>query len=156
MSETKEDPKVENTGAAAVKESGEVVNGGDIEQLEFDLEGLKKHFESSISEDGENVILEEYLAGYEELFKFLNMLGTVFGWVASDVKAKMEILHGHRKDDKNKDNYRDLKGMLEYETGAGVIKPKAKDSSTGARNFLRLHRALEYIFTFLDTVQVIF
>jgi hypothetical protein len=29
--------------------------------------------------------------GYEELYKFLNLLGTVFGWVASDVHAKLEV-----------------------------------------------------------------
>ncbi len=39
--------------------------------------------------------------------------------------------------------------MCEYEVKENLIKHKAKDSSTGARNLLRLQRALEYINAFL-------
>ena len=39
--------------------------------------------------------------------------------------------------------------MCEYEVKEDLIKYKAKDSSTGARNLLRLQRALEYINAFL-------
>ena len=42
--------------------------------------------------------------------------------------------------------------MVEYEVKNNLIKPKARDSSTGSRNLLRLHRALEYIIAFLKGV----
>ena len=89
--------------------------------------------------------------GYEELYKFLNLLGTVFGWVASDVDAKMEILRGH-KNGESGDKYLTVQSMVQHEIENDMIKHKAKDSSTGTRNLLRLHRALEYIVAFLEGV----
>jgi len=67
------------------------------------------------------------------------MLGTVFGFVASDVKVKVEILQAYRKGP-NKDKYESVRGMLLYETESGYL----KDNKTGnaSRTFLRLHRAL--------------
>ena len=89
------------------------------------------------------------MLGYEELFKFLNLLGTVFGWVASDIDAKMEILRG-LKNGEQSEKYQSVQSMIQYEVDNNLIKHKAKDSSTGTRNLLRLHRALEYIVAFLD------
>jgi hypothetical protein len=43
------------------------------------------------------------------------------------------------------EKYVSLQTMLAYEVDENLIKPKAKDSGTGARNLLRLHRALEYM-----------
>merc|ERR1712106_182237 len=42
--------------------------------------------------------------------------------------------------------------MLAHEIETNMIKPKARDSTTGTRNLLRLHRALEYINAFLNGV----
>merc|ERR1719273_276981 len=95
--------------------------------------------------------MDKYILGYEELYKFLNLLGTVFGWVASDVYAKMEILRGHRKG-ADGIKYETVQSMLTHEVETSMIKPKARDSSTGTRNLLRLHRALEYINAFLEGV----
>ena len=89
------------------------------------------------------------ILAYEELFKFLNLLGTVFGWVASDIDAKMEILRG-LKNGEQSEKYLTVQSMIQYEVDNNLIKYKAKDSSTGTRNLLRLHRALEYIAAFLD------
>ena len=44
----------------------------------------------SITIEG-HLSVDNYILGYEELYKFLNLLGTVFGWVASDVHAKLEV-----------------------------------------------------------------
>ena len=89
--------------------------------------------------------------GYNELYKFLNLLGTVFGWVATDVLAKMEVLRGHINGE-NAEKYQSIQSMVQYEMENDLIKYKAKDSSTGTRNLLRLHRALEYIVAFLEGV----
>jgi len=118
---------------------------------EFSLDNLKRHFENCLSEDGNILDMDKYILGYEELYKFLNLLGTVFGWVASDVYAKMEILRGHRKG-ADGIKYETVQSMLTHEVETSMIKPKARDSSTGTRNLLRLHRALEYINAFLEGV----
>ena len=85
------------------------------------------------------------------MFKFLNLLGTVFGWVASDVDAKLAIIRGHRSGE-HTEKYESVQSMLTHEVETNMIKPKAKDSTTGTRNLLRLHRALEYIISFLEGV----
>jgi hypothetical protein len=39
---------------------------------------LRAEFEKCLTKDGD-VLIEHYIAGYEELDKFLHLLGTVFG-----------------------------------------------------------------------------
>ena len=46
---------------------------------EFSLVLLAEKFKKCQISD--EVKLEEYLAGYKELYKFLCLMGTVFGWV---------------------------------------------------------------------------
>ena len=36
--------------------------------------------------------LEQYNRGYEELYKFFGIIGSVFNFVASDVREKIDIL----------------------------------------------------------------
>lgn len=117
---------------------------------EFNLENLHKYFQECLQED-KSLMLDKYLLGYNELYKFLNLLGTVFGWVATDVDAKMEVLRGHIKGE-NGEKYLTIQSMIQYEMENNLIQYKAKDSSTGTRNLLRLHRALEYIVAFLEGV----
>merc|ERR1711997_424435 len=77
-----------------------------------------------------------------------------FGWVATDVWNKMETVRNHRKGE-NAAKYETIQSMLAFEIESNMIKPKAKDSSTGTRNLLRLHRALEYIEAFLNGVPAL-
>lgn len=88
------------------------------------------------------------------MYKFLNLLGTVFGWVASDVYAKLLIIRGH-KNGANGAKYETVQSMIDYEIENKMIKPKAKDEPTGTRNLLRLHRALEYINAFLEAIPAL-
>jgi hypothetical protein len=126
--------------------NNEVVSDGPID---FDVNVLLGHFQKCYGEDGSALSIDSYILGYEEVVKFLNLLGTVFGWVASDVVAKLGILSGHRADEERSAHFVDIQTMCEYEVKEDLIKFKAKDSSTGSRNLLRLHRALEYINGFL-------
>ena len=71
-----------------------------------------------------------FFLGYDELYKFLNLLGTVFGWVATDVYNKMETVRGHRKGD-HAAKYETVQTMLAHEIETNMIKPKARDSTTG-------------------------
>ena len=143
---------------------------------QFSLDKLWISFDRCLKED-KSVHLEEYMdgrnrflkkfnfislllcfefclfrLGYHELYQFLNLLGTVFGWVATDVLAKMEVVQGHQNGE-NGDKYLTVQSMLQHEIDNKLIKHKAKDSNTGTRNLLRLHRALEYIIAFLEGVQ---
>lgn len=66
----------------------------------------------------------------------------------------MEIIKGHRSGDLGS-KYESIQGMLNHEIETKMIKPKARDSTTGTRNLLRLHRALEYINSFLEGVPAL-
>ena len=63
------------------------------------------------------ILLSKYIIGYEELYKFLNLLGTVFGWVSTDVDAKLDVLREHRKSEASA-NYQDVRSMLKYEVSS--------------------------------------
>lgn len=141
--------------AAAATATTESTTNGDATHesnmaSDFDLERLLKSFEDCVDSEGK-IVLAHYIVGYEELYKFLNLLGTVFGWVSTDVDNKLDVIREHRGSEA-KDNYQDVKAMIKYEVDNKLIKPKARDSRTGARNLLRLHRALEYIIAFLEQV----
>lgn len=82
---------------------------------EFSLVFLADMFRRS-QQESEEVRLEEYLAGYKELYKFLCLMGTVFGWVGSDVYNKVVLLEKYMVGDK-KEHYQTVKSMLEYEVG---------------------------------------
>jgi len=120
---------------------------------DFSLERLRSSFEGCIGEDGK-ILLKNYIVGFDELYKFLNLLGTVFGWVSTDVDNKIEVLRQHRRGE-HANEYENIEDMIAFEVKNNLIKPKAKDSTTGARNLLRLHRALEYIVAFLKGVPAL-
>merc|ERR1712198_90791 len=90
------------------------------------LELLTQHFKDSTAAPG--LCLASYVKGYREVYKFLNLLGTVFGWVGSDVWAKIVQLE-------------------KYLAG------EEKEHPSGSRTLLRLHRALEYIIAFLHKLD---
>jgi len=136
----------------AAAELDEVTKG--VEELnvesDFSLITLEKHFADCLADP--NINHDSYLQGYRELYKFLTMLGTVFTWVATDVKNKIDVLQRYL-DSEEKEKYKNVKEMIEYEIEQGSIKTKKKDDPSGSRTLLRLHRALEYIIAFLDAVQ---
>ena len=64
-------------------------NAGDSDlPSDFSLDTLRTSFEGCITEDGK-ILLKNYITGFDELYKFLNLLGTVFGWVSTDVDNKI-------------------------------------------------------------------
>ena len=71
-----------------VKQVMENNTGNPDAPSDFSLETLRSSFEGCISEDGK-ILLKNYITGFEELYKFLNLLGTVFGWVSTDVDNKI-------------------------------------------------------------------
>ena len=57
--------------------------------MTFDVDLVTSSFEKCHEE---NLDLQQYLTGYTELYNFFNVLGSVFGFIASDVKDKIDIL----------------------------------------------------------------
>ncbi len=145
------DPKQEASSNTATKNEEATQNGEEMEgEEEFKMKNLRRYFAECLTEDGD-LLVDSYVLGYDEIYKFLCLLGTVFGWVASDVHQKNNVLRAHRKGEQA-DKYRTVEGMVrhEEETKLVLVNARHKDCTSGARNLLRLHRALAYINAFLE------
>lgn len=66
-------------------------------------------------------------------------MGTVFGFVGSEIGSKMEVLENLRSTN-DSENFSTMKKMVEYELASGKLKEKSYIS--GSRTLLRLHRGL--------------
>ncbi|XP_065282095.2 ceramide-1-phosphate transfer protein isoform X1 [Dermacentor albipictus] len=108
----------------------------------FSLKVVIQNLQSCL-EDEDDLDMDSYILAYRELSKFFQDLGSLFGFINSDVKSKLDILEDYRKLDDIGDNYETLNTMIEYEKSAGTIEDTKKPS--GSRTLLRLHRALEFI-----------
>ena len=120
-------------------EAAGIVEGMDNVNLDadFSLELLTQHFNDSTATPGDQensrnwvlrlhssgLCLASYVKGYREVYKFLNLLGTVFGWVGSDVWAKIVQLEKYLGGEE-KEHYQNCKAMIDYE----VRKTKSKTS----------------------------
>lgn len=74
-------------------------------------------------------------------YRFFQLMGSVFGFVSSDLKEKIQILNDLiNKDDQN---YTTIKSMIQYEKENKIL--DKGDYTNGARTLLRLHRGLGII-----------
>lgn len=71
--------------------------------------------------------------------RFFQAMGSVFGFVSSDVKTKIEILETLRRKENEKE-FESFATMLEYEKSSGLL--NKSDYVSGSRTLLRLHRGL--------------
>lgn len=114
------------------------------ELLYFDLRLVHDHFDRALLQD-DDIDLRAYLDAYNELYKFFQLMGSVFGFVSSDLKEKIQVLNDlMNRDDRN---YTTIKSMIEYEKENKIL--DKGDHSNGARTLLRLHRGLDFIREFL-------
>lgn len=67
-------------------------------------------------------------------------MGSIFGFVCSDVKSKVEILEEFRANKENSDKFSSVKRMMTYERDSELL--NKKDYVSGSRTLLRLHRGL--------------
>ena len=65
-------------------------------------------------------------------------MGSVFSFVSSDLKQKIDVLDELLK--KDEENYNTIKSMIEYEKDNKLL--HKTDYANGARTLLRLHRGL--------------
>ncbi|XP_033764378.1 ceramide-1-phosphate transfer protein-like [Pecten maximus] len=115
----------------------------------FNLIKLNQLFLSCIRED--NIVdLDSYVNAYEELSKLFGILGSIFGFVVSDVVEKIEILRDYRKSPEG-EHYKSIQSMISYEVEKKTTDNKKKAS--GARTLLRLHRAMEFTAQLMTDVR---
>jgi hypothetical protein len=97
----------------------------------------------------DDVSMKEYIQAYEEINKFLASLGTIFYFVISDVREKIKLLENYLHEDGV--NYKTIQSMVEFEKGKKLLSsPENATRQNATRNMLRLHRALLFIYKFLD------
>ncbi|KAG5325818.1 CPTP protein, partial [Pseudoatta argentina] len=111
----------------------------------FDLRTVHDHFDQALVEN-DDIDLKAYLEAYNELYKFFQLMGSVFSFVSSDLKQKIEILTELKS--KDAQNYITVKSMIEYERENKLL--EKTDFVNGARTLLRLHRGLDFIREFLQ------
>uniref|UniRef100_A0A8R1DGU0 GLTP domain-containing protein n=1 Tax=Caenorhabditis japonica TaxID=281687 RepID=A0A8R1DGU0_CAEJA len=92
----------------------------------------------------EDVELPVFVDVYEELCKFIGMLGKIFEFVEKDVREKIDLLRELHT--ANPDGYQSVLKMVAVEK-ADVLPHKNKES--GAIAVLHLNRALEFIVEFM-------
>ncbi|XP_046387577.1 ceramide-1-phosphate transfer protein [Ischnura elegans] len=117
--------------------------------VKFDLRAVHDGFSSSLLQD-DDVDINFYLAAYNELYKFCSLLGTIFGFVGSDIKSKIEILESLMNEESQAGHFSTFKSMVEYEKNNDLL--RKNDYVSGCRTLLRLHRGLDFIRLFLKRV----
>ncbi|GFY72425.1 ceramide-1-phosphate transfer protein [Trichonephila inaurata madagascariensis] len=113
---------------------------------QFDIQLLYNSLEKCCKESNA-LDMEQYLIAFKELYRFFTLLGSVFGFVASDIISKVTILEEYKKSDAS-DQYATIQSMIEYETCNGITGNTSQPS--GSRTLLRLHRSLEFIMSFMN------
>lgn len=73
------------------------------------------------------------------MLRFLNLIGSVFSFVSSDVKSKIKIMEKHRAGEDSL-YYESFKKMMKYEKETNLHEKNGFTS--GSRTMLRLHRGL--------------
>lgn len=67
-------------------------------------------------------------------------MGSIFSFVCSDVKSKVEILQEFRRSTEVAENFKSVKSLIFYEKDKELL--NKKDYVSGSRTLLRLHRGL--------------
>ncbi|XP_015926727.1 ceramide-1-phosphate transfer protein [Parasteatoda tepidariorum] len=135
---------------AANVDSNEIKKSSPVSPNQFDIQLVFDAF-SKCCEDVNALNMEQYIIAFRELYRFFMLLGSVFGFVASDIISKVDILEQYRSSE-NKSQYTTIQSMIEYESSTGITADNSKPS--GSRTLLRLHRSLEFIMSFMYEFSV--
>ncbi|CAL2027622.1 unnamed protein product [Caenorhabditis brenneri] len=111
-----------------------------IEKIE--VEETIKENKQETAETPEDVELLTFVEVYEELCKFIGMLGKIFEFVEKDVREKIDLLRELHA--ANPEGYKTVTTMVHSEK---PMDKKGKES--GAVAILHLNRALEFIVEFM-------
>ncbi|MGH0185929.1 UNVERIFIED_CONTAM: hypothetical protein FKN15_019728 [Acipenser sinensis] len=135
-------------GAVESTEHSRLCRGRD-----FQIHRVLTAFNSAVTGERE-ILLDRYLEGWDELVKFLESLGTVIGFISQEVKGKLGLVRNLRRGapaTEKGDPYRTLRSMMAHELRAGLVDFR-RQSLSGCRTLLRLHRSLHWLQLFLRAV----
>ncbi|XP_048476096.1 ceramide-1-phosphate transfer protein [Rhincodon typus] len=121
----------------------------------FQISRVQAAFQACLTKN-EDILLKSYLEGWAELQKFIDALGTIFGFISEEVASKMRILIEHQQGVHGKE-YTSMRSMINYELTNNVVNFRELPSDrlqSGCRTLLRLHRALRWLQLFLDKLRV--
>lgn len=121
-----------------------------MSERKFQLSVVLDAFRKTLQDDG-TLVMDEYIRGYDELCVFFDMLGSVFGFITSDVKEKIGILQEHRKSE-NGEKYVIIQRMFDFEIDKNLTQKRTPPLS-GSRTLLRLHRALAFTMLFMKKLS---
>uniref|UniRef100_A0A8C1KEA6 Glycolipid transfer protein domain containing 2 n=1 Tax=Cyprinus carpio TaxID=7962 RepID=A0A8C1KEA6_CYPCA len=109
-----------------------------------------------------DVLLKPYLASWDELIKFLEALGPMVGLISQEIESKTDIIRDlaqnaekeaeKRMKDKQRIllfGYTSIRSMIKWELENGLV-DFHKQTNSGCRTLLRLHRALLWLQNFLQ------
>ncbi|KAG5677449.1 hypothetical protein PVAND_007207 [Polypedilum vanderplanki] len=114
----------------------------------FDITLAIQQFKAAVDASGaDDVLMDYYILAFKEILKFFDAMGTIFGFVSSDIKSKISILEEFRTNSEQKDKFASVKSMMDYEMSAELL--HKKDYVSGCRTLLRLHRGLDFTRNFL-------
>ncbi|XP_071333376.1 ceramide-1-phosphate transfer protein [Trachinotus anak] len=125
---------------------------GSVEQ-KFSLQEVLDTFKLCLSENKE-VYLQHYVSGWRGLVKFLNSLGSIFGFISKDAVNKIQILVNHLNGE-NGSQYVTMQSMVKYELENELVdlSKRGGHPESGCRTLLRLHRALRWLELFLERLR---
>ncbi|XP_056224941.1 ceramide-1-phosphate transfer protein-like isoform X2 [Seriola aureovittata] len=132
---------------------------------------LLLHLKSSLT-DEDDILLEPYLQGWDQLLNFMESLGTMVSFFSQKVKEKVVLIrdlslkhsaeaHGNRGPADNSrlqtpasfglktGVYRSVRSMVEAELKTGMVNFSRRTDS-GCRTLLRLHRSLLWLKLMLE------
>ncbi|XP_054722670.1 ceramide-1-phosphate transfer protein-like [Uloborus diversus] len=115
----------------------------------FDIQLVYDSF-AKCCENIDALNMDHYLTGFKELYRFFSLLGSVFGFVASDIISKVNILEEYQRSE-NAHEYSTVQSMVEYESSSGITTDTSQPS--GSRTLLRLHRSLEFVMSFMRDIS---
>uniref|UniRef100_A0A8D3DVU9 Ceramide-1-phosphate transfer protein n=1 Tax=Scophthalmus maximus TaxID=52904 RepID=A0A8D3DVU9_SCOMX len=127
-------------------------SGASVDQR-FCFQEVFDSFKLCLSENKE-VYLKHYVDGWRGLVKFLNCLGSVFGFIAKDAVNKVQVLVALMSGESGS-QYATIQSMVKYELDNGLVDVTKRGShpESGCRTLLRLHRALRWLELFLERLR---
>ncbi|XP_062372758.1 ceramide-1-phosphate transfer protein [Sardina pilchardus] len=142
---------------------------------DFQVSRLYSHLTHALG-PASDVILDEYLSSWEELIKFMNSLGALVSFFSPKVQEKITLLRDlssptshtarsalwqqHRNSGAagdapcplDADTYHSVRSLLDGELAAGVVDFE-RQTPSGSRTLLRLHRSLLWLRLLLDKLR---
>ncbi|KFD51495.1 hypothetical protein M513_07708 [Trichuris suis] len=119
---------------------------------DFDLRKVCKLFRDCYEQD-DRIHLPAYILAFQELNKFFLLLGRIFSFVSTEIMDKTRILSEHLTSELGH-HYANVQSMLHYEVDAGVVHSWICSRPSGSMTLLRLHRALQFVASFIDSIRL--